>query len=70
MYAVLEVFRREVSATGYVLLKLLRSYLELDMFSSLTVQTETTISDGENEFKRFEELVHVRVEFVNIYSIK
>jgi len=47
-----------------ILLKLIRSYLELDMFSSLTVQTELTIAAGEAELLQFEEVLHVRFNFI------
>ncbi|KAF8953785.1 hypothetical protein BDZ97DRAFT_1767154 [Flammula alnicola] len=49
----------DISKEGFHLLKLIRSYLELNMFASLTVQTEMTIAVGKAEMQRFEELLHV-----------
>lgn len=43
-----------------MLLKLMRSYLELDMYSGLTVHTESTISAGKEELIHFEGLLTVR----------
>ena len=45
---------------GFSLLKLIRSYLELDMFTSLTLQMESTLEIGRQELLYFEELVAVR----------
>jgi hypothetical protein len=49
------------SEEGYLLLKLFWSYLELDMYASLTVHTESTISAGRAELLTFESLLHVCV---------
>lgn len=47
------------SKQGILLLRLVRSYLELDMFASLLVHTETTLAAGEAELLVFEGLVQV-----------
>ena len=47
---------------GFLLLKLLRSYLELDMYASLTVHTDVTIAEGRNELLRFGEVLQVSVK--------
>ena len=49
VFALHNIFTREKTARGYLLLKLMRSYLELDMYASLTVHTESTIRDGREE---------------------
>jgi hypothetical protein len=56
------IFTKEKTARGYLLLKLMRSYLELDMYASLTVHTESTIKKGREELLTFEKLLHVHVE--------
>ena len=62
VFALHNIFTREKTARGYLLLKLMRSYLELDMYVSLTVHTESTIRDGREELLTFEKLLHVHVE--------
>jgi hypothetical protein len=47
------------SEEGFCLLRLIRSYLELDMFASLTLQTESTIAAGREELVRFEGILRV-----------
>jgi len=37
----------------------MRSYLELDMYTSLIVHTESTLTAGRAELLVFEELLHV-----------
>jgi hypothetical protein len=48
---------------GFALLKLIQSYLKLNMFASLTLQTEATLEMGHQELLRFEKLVAVRARF-------
>lgn len=59
LYAAHNVLKAEESAEGYLLLQMIRSYLELDMFSSLTVQTDSIIQSGERELKTFGQLIKV-----------
>ena len=49
------------SEQGFKLLKLIQSYLELDMYMSLTVHTEDTLAAGRKleEMKLYEHLLHV-----------
>jgi len=63
LFAAHHVLTPDVSPDGYILLKLIQSYLKLDMFTSLTVQTELTIAAGEAEILRFEEVLRVRFNF-------
>lgn len=57
------------SKDGFILLQLMRSYLELDMYTSLTVHTETTLLEGRKEFTTFERLLHVRSNFFVYLSL-
>ncbi|KAJ3505987.1 hypothetical protein NLJ89_g7124 [Agrocybe chaxingu] len=57
IFASLEALNAEASPDGFALLQLMRSYLELDMFASLTVHTERTLADGQLELRRFEEFL-------------
>ncbi|KAF9480048.1 hypothetical protein BDN70DRAFT_878082 [Pholiota conissans] len=55
IFASVHVLTEEASRPGYALLKLMRSYLELDMYASLTVHNETTIAAGKMELLTFEQ---------------
>lgn len=46
----------------------MRSYLELDMFTSLTLQTETTLRLGQEELIRFEQRLKANIILGNCYS--
>ena len=59
MFSSHNLLTEDISPDGFILLRLLRSYLELDMFSSLTVQTESTLAAGKKELKIFEHIVKV-----------
>ena len=59
LFASVNVLTQAKSREGFHLLKLLRSYLELDLFSSLTVQTDITLEAGWAELMRFESLLRV-----------
>ncbi len=50
---------KTASAQGYLLLRLIRIYLELDMYASLTLHTEATISSGRQELLVFDRLLKV-----------
>lgn len=47
---------------GYCLLKLMRSYLELDMLASLTTHSETTIEAIGTELLRYGALLDVSID--------
>ena len=47
---------------GFLLLKLLRSYVELDMYASLTVHTDVTLKLGKEEFLCFNEILRVSAQ--------
>jgi hypothetical protein len=40
-------------------LRIIRSYLELDMFAYLTIHTEVTLSAGREELQRYGDLIKV-----------
>ena len=46
IHASAHVLTEEISKSGFALLCLMHSYLELDMFSSLIMQTESTLERG------------------------
>uniref|UniRef100_A0A8H7Y623 Uncharacterized protein n=1 Tax=Psilocybe cubensis TaxID=181762 RepID=A0A8H7Y623_PSICU len=53
IFAAQHVLTAEASPRGYLLLRLIRSYLNLRMFASLTLQTETSISNGRKYLETF-----------------
>ncbi|KAF9538336.1 hypothetical protein CPC08DRAFT_794394, partial [Agrocybe pediades] len=54
IHASAHVLTEEFSKEGFGLLRLMRSYLELDMFSSLTLQTDSTLQLGRAALLEFE----------------
>ncbi|KAF8802160.1 hypothetical protein BYT27DRAFT_7261276 [Phlegmacium glaucopus] len=62
IFASEDVLTAEESERGFLLLELMRSYLELDMFVSLTVHTEETLKAGEEEMLKFEKILHNYME--------
>ncbi|EDQ99252.1 uncharacterized protein LACBIDRAFT_316752 [Laccaria bicolor S238N-H82] len=63
IFALHNIFTKEASPRGYQLLKLLQSYVELDMYASLKVHTETTIQKGREELLVFEKALHEYMPF-------
>lgn len=59
MFTSHNVLSKDESPAGFILLQVLRSYLELDMFASLSVQTESTLEFGKKELKIFEQAIQV-----------
>ena len=59
IFATIRVLSRARSPGGFLLLRLLRSYLELDMHASLTVHTDRTISSGKEELLLFNAVLQV-----------
>ncbi|KAJ3500219.1 hypothetical protein NLJ89_g9890 [Agrocybe chaxingu] len=57
VFASHNILSPEITPRGYTLLKLMRSYLELDMFMSLKLHTETTIAHGRKELLVFNDLL-------------
>ncbi|EDQ99267.1 uncharacterized protein LACBIDRAFT_335192 [Laccaria bicolor S238N-H82] len=58
VFAAHNILSKDVTKQGFHLLKLIRSYLELDMYVSLTTHTESTIAAGRAELLVFEKLLH------------
>jgi len=61
IFASLHVLTPQHSPEGFHLLQILRSYLELDLYSSLMVQTDKTIDATVAELLKFGELINVGV---------
>ncbi|KAF9565919.1 hypothetical protein CPC08DRAFT_629091 [Agrocybe pediades] len=58
IHASLHMYSEERCKEGFALLRLIQSYLDLDMFSSLTMQTEATILRGREALRTFQERLH------------
>ena len=54
------VLTKENSPLGYLMLRCLRSYLNLDMWVSMEVHTANTIEKGRKELLCFSKLIKVR----------
>jgi len=59
IYGAQNILTKETSPEGYLVLKIIRSYLELDMYASLTLHTETTLAAGREELQRYSDLIKV-----------
>lgn len=59
LFLVHQHFNRTEDPTGYLLLRCIRSYIEIDMYAALEVHTEDTIAAGEKELRKFAELIKV-----------
>lgn len=60
IFAVQNVVTKDACKEGYLLLKCLRGYLEVDMYFALEVHTETTIKAGRKAVIVFGELLQVK----------
>ncbi|KAF9034047.1 hypothetical protein BJ165DRAFT_1410070 [Panaeolus papilionaceus] len=67
IYAALGCITLDVSTRGFTLLKLIRSYQELDQFTGLTLQSERTLREGWEELKMFKSLL---AEYSQIHDSK
>lgn len=61
MFSAYNVLTEEDSPDGFVLLKMLRCYLELHMYTSLSLHTSITLADGEEALIKFEAVVEVSI---------
>jgi len=61
IFAAHNVLERSRSPDGYLMLRILRSYLELDMYAALEVHTTETITAGRQELLKFSLLIQVRI---------
>ncbi|KAJ3563065.1 hypothetical protein NP233_g9182 [Leucocoprinus birnbaumii] len=50
-----DLFPKSTECEGYLLLRLIRHYLNIDMYAALNVHTDDTIAAGEKELQLFEE---------------
>lgn len=57
------VLTEKESPVGYSMLRVLRSYLDLDMYESLEVQTSDTIKQGRQTVKQFSAVLQVCIVF-------
>jgi hypothetical protein len=55
------VLTEEESPLGYLMLRCLRSYLNLDMWVAMEVHMDDTIREGHQELLRFSALIKVRL---------
>ncbi|KAF4612582.1 hypothetical protein D9613_012725 [Agrocybe pediades] len=62
VYVAHDMFSPTRSKKGYHLLQLLRSYLELDMYASLTIHTTSTIAAGRMELLTYDKLLKQYVQ--------
>ncbi|TFK39111.1 hypothetical protein BDQ12DRAFT_698231 [Crucibulum laeve] len=56
------------SPNGYLLLKCLQSYLNLDMYAALEVHTEITLKDAQQELHRFMRLINKNWSFPKMHT--
>lgn len=59
IFGAYNVLSADNSPEGFLLLRIMRSYLELDMYASLTMHTEATLATGRAELKTYDSLVQV-----------
>src|SRR6266567_693481 len=59
IYGAQNILTEETSPEGFLVLKIIHSYLELDMYASLTFHTETTLATGRKELQRYSDLIKV-----------
>lgn len=55
----------EASPQGYLLLWLIRSYLELDMYASLVIQSTDTLDAGKRELLKYHTILEVRTVLID-----
>lgn len=59
VYATHDILTEQDCPLGYLLLRCVRLYLELDMYASLEVHTTETISSGRHTHRMFSAILHV-----------
>lgn len=64
MYVSHNVLNEADSPQGYLLLQLMRSYLELDLYASLIMHTDRTLEAGRKEMRKFNNIL--KVKFVSL----
>ncbi|KAI0309431.1 hypothetical protein OF83DRAFT_1166855 [Amylostereum chailletii] len=62
IYAVANIFSRDTHPTEWLLLRCIRSYVNLDMYISLPVHMDHTLAAGEQELRKFGRLLKLYIE--------
>lgn len=60
IYATHDILTERDSPLGYLLLRCVRLYLEMDMYAALEVHTTDTINEGRHTVEAFTALMGVR----------
>ena len=61
LHGAYNILTPENSEEGFLLLQVVRSYVELDLYASLTMHTESTIAAGRAELLKYDGLIQVWV---------
>lgn len=69
VFASHNILTEELTPRGYLLLQLIRSYLELDMYASLTVHTDTMLAAGRKEMLIFDKLLKVSISVSVLWEL-
>jgi len=59
LFCAQDVLQQTSSKLGYLLLRCIRYYIELDMYASMEVHTEDTIAAGRQALQDFSDLMDV-----------
>jgi hypothetical protein len=62
MFLVQHMIDEKPNPADYLLLRVFRSFLEIDMYASMTVHTEDTIASGRAEVLKFARLLEVSLK--------
>ena len=68
MFLIQHMIDEKTNPTDYLLLRVFRSFLEIDMYASMIVHTEDTIASGRAEVLKFARLLEVRLKAVSFIS--
>jgi hypothetical protein len=66
IFVVQHLFNKTEHPNDYLLLQVFRSFLEIDMYASMTVHTEETIAKGRQEVEKFAGLLKVCPRFLKL----
>ncbi|KAJ3559044.1 hypothetical protein NP233_g11364 [Leucocoprinus birnbaumii] len=61
LFLIHNLFALQLGKEGYILLQLIRRYINIDMYSSLEVQTEDTISNGKAEVAAYNKFLQLYI---------
>lgn len=68
IYATHDILTEEASPLGYLLLRCVRLYLEVDMYAAFEVHTANTISEGRSAVQAL--TAFMKVSLIMLYSTK